>query len=128
MGLIGGLAVLPASPTDWDGAAEVFKRVGEGMPRAAKAWADSNSRAKALAEWTTANAERVLGIVLERPGADDVRGPDVAVDRGADVRVVRAGPAVAEGLRGDDREQRGVDRHRQGPPHVPVPPARQEQG
>ena len=28
MGLIWGLAVLPASPTDWDGAVEVFKRAG----------------------------------------------------------------------------------------------------
>jgi putative transposase len=68
MGLIWGLAVLPASPTDWDGAVEVFKRVGKSMPRLAKVWADSNYRAKALADWIGANARWVLDIVLNRPG------------------------------------------------------------
>ena len=28
LGLVWGLAVLAAAPTDWDGAAEVFKRAG----------------------------------------------------------------------------------------------------
>jgi putative transposase len=68
MGLIWGLAVLPASPTDWDGAVEVFRRVGQAMPRLARVWADSNYQAKALAEWIAANAEWVLDIVLKRPG------------------------------------------------------------
>jgi putative transposase len=31
-------------------------------------WADSNYRAKAPAAWITANARRVLDIVLKRPG------------------------------------------------------------
>ena len=35
LGLIWGLAVLPAAPTDWDGAVEVFRRVGKAMPRLA---------------------------------------------------------------------------------------------
>ncbi len=62
------MAVLPASPTDWDGAVEVFKRVGGGMPRLARVWADSNYQAKALAGWIAANARWVLDIVLKRPG------------------------------------------------------------
>jgi hypothetical protein len=40
LGLIGGLAVLPATPTDWDGAVAVFKRVGDGLSRLARVWAD----------------------------------------------------------------------------------------
>jgi putative transposase len=68
LGLVWGLAVLPASPTDWDGAVEVFKRVGKGLPRLAKVWADSNYRAAALAEWIKTNARWVLDVVLKRPG------------------------------------------------------------
>lgn len=68
MGLIWGLAVLPASPTDWDGAVEVFERVGKAMPRLARVWADANYQAKALADWVAARARWVLDIVLRRPG------------------------------------------------------------
>jgi len=50
LGLIWGLAVLPAAPTDWDGAVKVFEKVGKTMPRLAKVWADANYRARALAE------------------------------------------------------------------------------
>ena len=60
--------MLPAGPTDWDGAVEVFERAGKAMPRLARVWADSNCRAEALAEWITANAEWVLDVVLNRPG------------------------------------------------------------
>ncbi len=60
--------MLPASPTDWDGAVEVFKRVGKNLPRLAKVWADSNYQARALAEWIGANARWVLEVVLKRPG------------------------------------------------------------
>jgi putative transposase len=67
LGLIWGLAVLPASPTDWDGAVEVFERVGEGLPRLARVWADSAYRAEALAEWIAANARWVLEVVAKRP-------------------------------------------------------------
>lgn len=66
LGLIWGLAVLPAAPTDWDGAVEVFKRVGEGLPRLARVWADAAYRA--LAGWVAANARWVLDIVTKRPG------------------------------------------------------------
>jgi putative transposase len=67
LGLIWGLAVLPASSTDWDGAAEVFKRVGAGLPRLARVWADSAYRA--LADWARKNAKWVLDIVTRREGA-----------------------------------------------------------
>lgn len=67
LGLIWGLAVLPAAPTDWDGAAEVFKRVGKGLPRLTRVWADSNYRA--LADWVGKNAKWVLDIVTRREGA-----------------------------------------------------------
>jgi putative transposase len=68
LGLIWGLAVLPASPTDWDGAVKVFERVGKTMPRLAKVWADANYRAQALAKWIQKNARWVLEIVTGRPG------------------------------------------------------------
>ena len=41
LGLIWGLVVLPAAPTDWDGAVKLFERFGKGLPRLAKVWADS---------------------------------------------------------------------------------------
>jgi len=68
LGLIWGLVVLPASPTDWDGAVAVFEKAAKTMPRLAKVWADANYRAEALAEWITANARWVLEIVTGRPG------------------------------------------------------------
>jgi putative transposase len=68
LGLIWGLAVLPASPTDWDGAVEVFKRVGKKLPRLARVWADSAYRVGALAEWIKTNCRWVLDVVLKRPG------------------------------------------------------------
>ena len=58
--------MLPASPTDWDGAVEVFRRVGDGLPRLARVWADSAYRA--LADWAAENARWVLEIVTKRPG------------------------------------------------------------
>jgi putative transposase len=67
MGLIWGLAVLPAAPTDWDGAVEVFTRVGKGLPRLIRVWADSNYRA--LADWVSTNAKWILDIVTRREGA-----------------------------------------------------------
>jgi putative transposase len=68
LGLIWGLVVLPAAPTDWDGAVKVFEKVGKTMPRLAKVWADANYRASALAEWITAHARWVLEVVTGRPG------------------------------------------------------------
>ena len=67
LGLIWGLAVLPAAPTDWDGAVEVFKRVGQTLPRLARVWADSAYRA--LADWASLNVKWVLDIVTRREGA-----------------------------------------------------------
>src|SRR5262249_20504493 len=67
MGLIWGLAVLPAAPTDWDGAVEVFKRVGKGLPRLVKVWADAAYRA--LADWVSQNGSWVVDIVSRREGA-----------------------------------------------------------
>ncbi len=68
-GPIRGLAVLPASPTDWDGAVEVLRRVGKSLPRLAKVWADSAYRAEALAAWVAANARWVVEVVTRRDGA-----------------------------------------------------------
>jgi transposase len=67
LGLIWGLAVLPASPIDWDGAVEVFKRIGKGLPRLMRVWADSNYRA--WSDWVGRNAKWVLDIVTRREGA-----------------------------------------------------------
>jgi putative transposase len=68
LGLIWGLAVLPAASTDWDGAIEVFTRVGRLLPRLAKVWADAAYRAEALAAWIKKSASWVLEVVLRRPG------------------------------------------------------------
>jgi len=59
--------VLPAAPTDWDGAVEVFERVDAGLPRLARVWADSAYRA--LADWAGKNVKWVLDIVTRREGA-----------------------------------------------------------
>lgn len=59
--------MLPAAPTDWDGAVEVFRRVGSGLPRLARVWADAAYRA--LADWVGKNARWVLDIVTRREGA-----------------------------------------------------------
>jgi putative transposase len=68
LGLIWGLVVLPAAPTDWDGAVKVFEKVGKRMPRLAKVWADANYRASALGEWIKGHARWVLEVVTGRPG------------------------------------------------------------
>jgi putative transposase len=68
LGLIWGLVVLPAAPTDWDGAVKVFERVGKKLPRLARVWADANYRAAALATWIKAHARWVLEVVTGRPG------------------------------------------------------------
>ncbi len=67
MGLIWGLAVLPAAPTDWDGAVEVFRRVGDGLPRLARVWADAAYRA--LFGRMDLAGRWVLDIVTKREGA-----------------------------------------------------------
>jgi putative transposase len=58
--------VLPAGPTDWDGAVEVLRRVGDSLPRLARVWADAAYRA--LAGWAAAHVPWVLEIVTKRPG------------------------------------------------------------
>jgi putative transposase len=67
LGLIWGLVVLPASSTDWEGAVEIFRRIGAGLPRLARVWADSAYRA--LAAWVGENTRWVLDIVTRRVGA-----------------------------------------------------------
>ena len=68
LGLVWGLAVLPAAPTDWDGAVEVFRRAGGALPRLAKVWADSAYAIGALLLWIAANCRWVLEVVSKRPG------------------------------------------------------------
>jgi putative transposase len=68
LGLIWGLAVLPAASTDWDGAVEIFTRVGQAMPRLAKVWADSAYRVEALLTWIGKHCGWVLEVVTKRPG------------------------------------------------------------
>ena len=62
------LAVLPAAPTDWDGAVEVFKRVGKRLPRLAKVLGDQAYRAVALAEWIEEHCRWRLETSGKRPG------------------------------------------------------------
>lgn len=58
--------MLPASVQDWDGAVEVFRRVGESLPRLARVWADAGYRA--LAARMDRGWRWVLDIVTKRPG------------------------------------------------------------
>ena len=68
LGLIWGLAVLPAAPTDWDGAVEVFERLGNSLPRLAKVWADSAYWVGALLDWIKGHCRWVLEVSGKRPG------------------------------------------------------------
>ena len=68
LGLIWGLVVLPAAPTDWDGAVKLFERFGKTLPRLAKVWADANYWVEALLRWIKANGRWVLEVVTKRPG------------------------------------------------------------
>lgn len=69
LGLIRGLAVLPAAPTDRDGAVEVFRRVAGTLPRLAEVWADGADRAEALGVWVAARGRWVVEVVTRRDGA-----------------------------------------------------------
>jgi putative transposase len=60
--------VLAAAPIDWDGAIEVFRRVGGRMPRLAKVLADQAYRAEALAAWIEGNCRWALETSGKRPG------------------------------------------------------------
>jgi putative transposase len=66
LGLVWGLAVLPADVQDWDGAKQVIRRVGTALPRWAKVWADAAY--KAFAGWVAQHCRWVLDIVTKRPG------------------------------------------------------------
>jgi putative transposase len=68
LGLIWGLAVLPAAPTDWDGAVKVFERLGPTLPRLAKVWADSAYWVGALLDWIKGHGRWVLEVSGKRPG------------------------------------------------------------
>ena len=68
LGLIWGLVVLPAAPTDWDGAVKVFERVGKTLPRLVKVWADSAYGVGALLDWITGHCRLVLEVSGKRPG------------------------------------------------------------
>lgn len=60
--------MLAAAPIDWDGAIEVFRRVGSRLPRLAKVLADQAYRAEALAAWIEGNCRWALETSGKRPG------------------------------------------------------------
>jgi len=66
LGLIWGLAVLPANIQDWDGAKEVVRRCGGGLPRLAKVWADAAYQA--VVGWVAQHCRWVLEVVSKRSG------------------------------------------------------------
>jgi putative transposase len=68
LGLIWGLAVLPAASTDGDGAIELFRRVGQSLPRLAKVWADSAYGVWVLLDWIKGHCRWVLEVVSKRSG------------------------------------------------------------
>jgi putative transposase len=65
LGLLWGLAVLPANVQDWTGAEEVVRRAGR-LPRLVRVWADAGY--KAFADWVAKYCRWVLDIVTKRPG------------------------------------------------------------
>ncbi len=65
LGLIWGLAVLPANVQDWDGAEEVVRRCGGRLPRLARVWADAGYRA--FLGWVAEHCRWALEIALKRP-------------------------------------------------------------
>ncbi len=69
LGLIWGLAVLPAHTTDWEGAVELFRREAKRLPRLAMVWADSSYRAFALASWVAKHCRWIMDIVARRKDA-----------------------------------------------------------
>jgi putative transposase len=66
LGLIWGLAVLPAHIQDWEAAEIVIERTGNSLPRLARVWADAAYQA--FAGWVARNCRWVLDIVRKRPG------------------------------------------------------------
>ena len=60
--------MLPAAPTDWDGAVEVFRRLGGLLPRLAKVWADSAYGVGALYAWIREQCRWVLEVSGKRAG------------------------------------------------------------
>ena len=68
LGLIWGLAVLPANVQDWDGAKEVVRRCGASLPRLAKVWADTAYGVGALFAWIKKHCRWVLEVSGKRPG------------------------------------------------------------
>ena len=60
--------MLAAAPIDWDGAIEVFRRVGSRLPRLAEVLADQAYRAEALAAWIEGNCRWALETSGKRPG------------------------------------------------------------
>jgi putative transposase len=68
LGLIWGLAVLAARPTDWDGAVELFERTKGTLPRLSKVLGDHAYRASALAAWIKEHCRWGLETSGKRPG------------------------------------------------------------
>lgn len=64
--LIWELAVLLASPTNWDGSICMFERVGEELPHPARVLTDAAYQA--LTGWTSKNVSWVLDIMTCREG------------------------------------------------------------
>ncbi len=60
--------MLPAAPTDWEGAVKLWERFGKSLPRLAKVWADSAYRVEALLDWIAVHCRWVLEVVSKRPG------------------------------------------------------------
>ena len=113
LGLILAVVVHAAGIQDRDGARLVLAKIKGCFPRLKKILADGIYNG-GIAEW----AEQFGGWLLEdRPeaGAEEgraVQGDEVAVDRGADVRLAGPVSAAEQGLRAAAGVERGDDLHR----------------
>ena len=104
LGMVVAAAVHSAGIQDRDGAKRVLGKMVGRFPRLEKIPTDGIYNG-GIAEWARGRW-LAPGDGSPSRGGDGVQGPEVAVDRGADIRLAGPLPALEQGLRGE----RGVER------------------
>src|SRR5262249_12663610 len=102
LGLLWGLAVLPADVRDRDGAKLLLGRLPQ-LPRLAVIWADGAYTA--VVGWVLPRFGWIQTAMLRPPGGQGHVHPAKALERGADVRLVGALSTAEQGLRAHPGQQ-----------------------
>ena len=109
LGMVVAAVVHSAGIQDRDGAKLVLKKMVGRFPRLKKILADGIYNG-GIAEWAKEVGGWILEMVRSVPeGEKRVQGAEVAVDRGADVRLAGPVPSAEQGLRADRGVERVVD-------------------